>query len=60
MNMCIVDVTNTCLNVGDSITVYSREKKERNSIQEAAKKAKMIPYELCVRISESIRRKIVD
>jgi alanine racemase len=60
MNMCIVDITNKKISVGDKVIVYSRQKNAENSISIAAKKANMISYEVLVKLAESIRRKIID
>ncbi len=57
MNITTVDVTK-CRNVkvGDEAIVFSRKTDDRNSIQNAAKAAKTIPYDLLVHLNFSTRR----
>ena len=59
MNMCIVDVTNKNMWVGDQVTIFSRETWRPNSIATASEKSGLISYELLVDVAESIRRTVV-
>jgi len=60
MNYTMVDVSMVPgVAVGDPVVVYSAERGEANSIQEMARLAKTIPYELMVRVAESVRREVV-
>ncbi|MBI5414729.1 alanine racemase [Candidatus Peregrinibacteria bacterium] len=60
MNLTCFDEQNTNAKVGDEIVVISEKKEDANSIEHIAKACGTIPYEILVKISESIRRKVVS
>lgn len=55
MNHTLVELK-TEAKIGDSVTVYSKNPNSSVSVRAQAKLAKTIPYELLVRISESVKR----
>lgn len=60
MNITTIDVT--CVKgvqVGDSVAIFSRNKNDKNSIANASKIAKTIPYELLVHLTPSTARVVV-
>lgn len=59
MNMCVVDLTNKSVKVGDSIEIVSDNKWAENSIETMADRLDTIPYEILVWFAESIRREII-
>lgn len=56
MNHTLVELGEVKAKIGDRVTVYSKDPHSPVSVRAQAKKAKTIPYELLVRISESVRR----
>lgn len=61
MNYTLIDLSNVAgpVNVGDEVVVYSSDPTASNSFQTQAERAGTIPYELMVRLAESIRRVVV-
>ncbi len=60
MNYTMIDVSAVAgVKIGDSVEVYSNDPLAPNSISAMAKLAGTIPYELMVRIAESVRREVV-
>jgi len=56
MNHTMINVTDIDVNIGDEVVIYSDIQDSEVSFNEQAKKAGTIPYELMVRLSESVRR----
>lgn len=56
MNHTMIDLSSINCEVGDPITVYSDDQKSTASFEQQSRKAETIPYELMVRLSESVRR----
>lgn len=56
MGMTCIDLSKTKARVGDKVLVYSDNVKDKNSISEVARLCNAIPYEILVRISDSIAR----
>jgi len=57
MNMSVIDITNlTHPKIGEKVIIYSSTPKDKNSIVNAAKIAKTIPYDLMVHLAESVKR----
>lgn len=60
MNMTTIDITGVeNPQVGDQVTIYSRDLITPNSLAAAAQLAGTIPYELLVHLAESVRRTVV-
>lgn len=60
MNLCMVDLSAAAgIKVGEKISIISREKTAKNTINHMAKAAWTIPYETLVKLDESVRRIIV-
>lgn len=60
MNYTMIDVSGVRnVKIGDSVEVYSNDPAAPNSIAALAKLANTIPYELMVRLAESVRREVV-
>lgn len=60
MNLSVIDVTNKHIEVGDSITILGADTTQENTVYHMAKLVETIPYEILVKLSESIRRVVVD
>jgi len=58
MNHTMIDISEVDVSVGDSVIVYSDKSESGSNFQIQSEKAGTIPYELMVRLSESIRREI--
>ncbi|MCL2280672.1 alanine racemase [Candidatus Saccharibacteria bacterium] len=58
MNYTVVDITDTNLNIGDQVTVISRNITDPNSVANLEKLHGIFPYELLCKISPTIRRQI--
>lgn len=58
MNHTIIDITGKKLVIGNEFIVYSKNPQDKNSIENLAKLAGTIQYELIVKLSGSIRREI--
>ena len=58
MNHTLIELGDTPASLGDRVTVYSKDPSSVASIRSLAQAAKTIPYELLVRISESVRRQV--
>ena len=56
MDMCMVDVTGVVVSKGDRVTVFGSGKDGEMTINEAAKIAGTIPYELCCMVSKRVSR----
>ena len=60
MNYTMIDVSAVAgVKIGDVVEVYSNDPAAPNSISAMAKLAGTIPYELMVRLAESVRREVV-
>ncbi|MGH7237162.1 MAG: alanine racemase [Candidatus Saccharimonadales bacterium] len=59
MNHTMIDLKNSRLNVGDSVTVISANKSDSNSIQNIANNHNLFSYSLLTGLTSSVRRKIV-
>lgn len=60
MNMTSIDISKVNHpKVGEKVIIYSRNPKDKNSISHAAQTAKTIPYDLLVRIAESVQRRVL-
>ena len=58
MNLCVVDLTKKTLVVGDKVEAISTSPEAKNSLYSMAEKSDTIPYEILVKLAESIRRVI--
>lgn len=58
MNHTLVELPDDTIQVGDRVTIYSKHTESKCGVLKQAAAAKTIPYELLVRISESVRREI--
>ncbi len=59
MNHTLVELPSSLeVSLGERVTVYSKDPFSPASVRAQAQKAKTIPYELLVRISESVRRQV--
>jgi alanine racemase len=56
MNHTMIDITGTEAQQGDEVKIYTKYSDHDCSIIKQSKKAGTIPYELMVRLSESVRR----
>jgi alanine racemase len=57
MNISVIDVSQIKnLKIGDSVTVFSNNQKDANSISKTAIKCQTIPYELLIHLHPSIKR----
>lgn len=56
MNHTLIELGDISAQLGDPVTIYSADPHSPAHVNEQAKKAKTIPYELLVRLSESVRR----
>ena len=52
MDMCMVDLTNVQAKEGDTVVVFN----EQHPVEEVAKAAGTIPYEILSRISRRVKR----
>lgn len=60
MNVTSIDVSGVQdVAVGDEVVIFSDNTQDKNSISNAAVTAKTIPYELLVRLAESVRRILI-
>lgn len=60
MNITSIDVSLIPdLKIGDKVIVISENSEDANSVENIAKKAKTIPYEILIHIPQSLHRKIV-
>ncbi len=59
MNLTVVDLIDTGAEVWDEVEVISGISEDKNSIESIAKTCGTIPYEVLVKLSESVRRKAV-
>ena len=59
MNMTTVDLSKTYAKIGDEVIIYSDNPQNKNSVENAAKICKKIPYEILVNLAESTKRIIV-
>lgn len=58
MNMTVVDLGKSAIEVGEKMTIVSDNSEDPNSIYAMARSTETIPYECLTGLSESIRRKI--
>jgi alanine racemase len=58
MNHTLISLKGVNASVGDEVLVYSKNPADKNSVASQAAKAGTIPYELLVRLSESVKRQI--
>lgn len=60
MNLTVIDLTPAPqAQVGDKVVVYSDQPQAKNSLRQAAATAGTIPYELMVKLAESVRREVI-
>ena len=59
MNLTCLDADGHNVQKGDTVTIVSDEKGDRNSVLSLAKLMNTIPYEFLVRLQPSIRREII-
>ena len=60
MNITTIDVSHLPqIAVGDEVVVFSPDVSKKNSIRNTAKIIDMLPYELLVKLAESIHRKVI-
>jgi alanine racemase len=60
MNITVVDLTKVSdVKVGNKVLIYSDQPTDKNSLVNAAKTANTIPYELMVKLAESVRREVI-
>ena len=59
MNMTTVDLSKTYAKIGDEVIIYSDNPQNKNSVENATKICKKIPYEILVNLAESTKRIIV-
>ena len=52
MDICMIDVTNMEVNVGDSVEIFG----QHNSIEDLAKAMETIPYEVLTSVSQRVKR----
>ncbi len=60
MNLTVIDLTWVDINVWDKIEIISSLENKPNNIYNLAKKSETITYECLTRLSESVRREIVE
>lgn len=58
MNHTLISLKGVNATVGDEVVVYSKNPSDENSLTHQAQKAETIPYELLVRLSESVKRQV--
>jgi alanine racemase len=58
MNHTLISLKGVTASVGDEVVVYSKNPSDENSVTHQALKAETIPYELLVRLSESVKRQV--
>lgn len=59
MNLCMIDLTQApAIHVWDKISVISWDILSKNTLYHLAKKSQTIPYEVMVKLNESVRREI--
>ena len=60
MNITTIDISKISDTIlGDEVIVISKNKEDKNSIENIAKLAGTIPYEILVHIPQSLRRKVI-
>ncbi len=59
MNHMMIDLTGSSAGYGDNIVVISRDKQDKNSIQNLSRDHDLFSYLMITRLNENIRRKIV-
>ncbi|HAZ73089.1 MAG TPA: alanine racemase [Candidatus Pacebacteria bacterium] len=60
MNMTSIDISKLKdPQIGEKVIIYSSNKPDKNSISNAALKAKTIPYDLLVHLAESVKRVLI-
>lgn len=60
MNITTIDLSNIDVNVNDTVTIYSSNANDKNSIENASSICDKISYELLVHINSSIKRYVTD
>jgi len=61
MNITTIDISHIPqVVVGDEVVVFSSDPSRKNSIRNTAKIIDMLPYELLVKLAESIHRKVIS
>ncbi|MFA5917009.1 MAG: alanine racemase [Candidatus Gracilibacteria bacterium] len=60
MNLTVIDLTGIDINVGDKIEIISNSQDKSNNIYNLAEKSENITYECLTRLSESVRREVVE
>lgn len=59
MNLTVVDITGKGLHTGDTVKIIGTDCNKTNNLYELSRRSETIPYECLVRLSETIRRRIV-
>lgn len=59
MNHTLISLKGVNASVGDEVVVYSKNPSDENNVTHQALKAETIPYELLVRLSESVKRQVI-
>ncbi len=59
MNMMVVDLGKSGAKMGERVVVISDRDEDKNSAVVMARMCQTIPYEILVKISETIRRRVV-
>ena len=58
MNLTMLDLGDSKIQVGGKVEVISTSLLQKNNIYEMAKRSETIPYECLTRLSETIRREV--
>lgn len=59
MNISMIDISGTNLKVGDEVEFISTNPKDKNSVENIAHACQTIPYEVLVKLNESVRRIVI-
>jgi alanine racemase len=59
MNMTVIDITALQQpQIGEIVTLYSADERDKNSVAAVAKRTQTIPYDILVHIAESVKRSV--
>jgi alanine racemase len=59
MNLTCFSLGKTEAKIGDKITIISKNPSDKNNVENIAKQVGTIPYEVCTRVEQGIRREII-
>lgn len=59
MNLCVIDISSVEIEIWSQIEIIWTQKQKENTLSHLALIAETIPYEIAVKLSESIRRDII-